>query len=122
MTEVRVHAGAYFAHDLASAMPLVATGRYTPIPGEDLWERAARALLKVEPPGPYPHADALTIFVRDDGRLTMRFDIETSEGAARATFVRKDGVPVAKHAPIRVDADDDVVAVARKLFAAGLPQ
>jgi predicted regulator of Ras-like GTPase activity (Roadblock/LC7/MglB family) len=52
----------------------------------------------------------------------MRFDIEISEGAARATFVRKDGVPAAEHAPIRVDADDDVVAVARKLFAAGLPQ
>lgn len=121
MTEVRVHGGAYLAHDLAAAMPLVATGRYTPIPGEDLWERAARALLKVEPPGPYPHADALTIFVRDDGRLTMRFDIEIKDGAARATFVRE-GVAFATHSPIPIDADDDVVAIARKLFAAGLPQ
>ncbi|SAK49301.1 hypothetical protein AWB80_01329 [Caballeronia pedi] len=121
MTEVCVHGGAYLAHDLAAAMPRVGTGRYTPTPGEDLWERAARALLKVEPPGPYPHADVLTVFVCDDGRLTMRFDIEIKDGAARAVFVR-DGVPFADHAPFPVDVDDDVVAVARKLFGAGLPQ
>lgn len=121
MTEVRVHAGGYLVHDLAAAMPLAAIGTYHAIPGQNLWERAARALLAVEPSGPYPRADALTVFVIDDGRLTMRFDIEIKDGALSATFVRGQQ-PFVKHAPIRVDSGDDVVAVARKLFAAGLPQ
>jgi hypothetical protein len=102
-------------------MPLIATGSYTPIPGENLWERAARALLKVEPPGPYPHADALTVFVRDGGRLTMRFDIDIINGEAKATFVRE-GMRSINHSPVPINAVDDIVAVARKLFAAGLPQ
>jgi hypothetical protein len=121
MTEVRVHAGLFLAHDVADAMPLVAVGTYHAIPGEQMWERAARALLSVKPDGPYPRADALTVFVLDDGRLTMRFDIDIGDGAARATFVRGER-PIAKHAPVPVDSGDDVVAVARKLFAAGLPQ
>ena len=120
-TIVRVHAGAYLAHDLISAMPLVCTGKYTGIPGEYLWERIARALQHVEPEGPYPQSDVLTIFVYSGAHLAMRCDIVVAKRGAVATIVH-DGVPRWRHAPIHVDECKDVVDIARRVFWAGLPQ
>jgi len=76
-------------------MPRVVVGTYDAISGEQLRERAARTLLTVELAGPYPRAGTLTVFVTDDGRLTMRFDIEITNGAARVTFMRGQQ-PIAK--------------------------
>lgn len=121
LTTVSVHAGAYLAHDLASAMPLVCTSVRQSVPGETLWERTALALQRVQPAGPYPKCDALTVFVRDNGFLVARFDVNVTWRGAVATLVVSD-IPRIKHAPIPVMDGDDVVAVARKIFAAGLPQ
>lgn len=118
-TTVVVHAGAYLAHDLASAMPLVCTGEYVGIPGEYHWERIARALQHVQPDGPYPRSDAATVFVYSGKKLAMRCDVELTERGAVATIVR-DGLPKWRHAPIPVDEGADVVAVARRVFWAGL--
>lgn len=122
-TAVSVHVGTYLAHDLMSAMPLVCTGEYKGLPGEYMWERTAQALQRVQPDGPYPHADALTILVRaaENQALSFRCDVVVVNGAAIATIVCK-GVPQWRHAPIPVDENDDAVAIARKVFAAGLPQ
>lgn len=122
LTTVSVHAGAYLAHDLLSAMPLVCTGTYTGIPGEYMWERTARALQQARPDGPYPRCDALTIFVHahESESLNFRCDVVVVRGTAVATIVR-DGVPRWKHAPIPIDEDDNVVGIARTVFAAGLP-
>jgi hypothetical protein len=121
LTTVSVHAGAYLAHDLASAMPHVCTGARLSILGEKLWERTALALQRVQPAGPYPTCNALTVLVRDNGRLTARFDVNVTWRGAVATIVVCD-IPRIKHAPIPVMDGDDVVAVVRKIFAAGLPQ
>jgi hypothetical protein len=121
-TTVRLHAGMYLAHDLMSAMPLVCTGTYVGIPGELMWERTAQALQHVQPDRPYPHADAFTIFVRahESTALCFRCDIVVDGGTAVATIVHN-GVPSWRHAPIAIDEGDDVVAIARRFFAAGLP-
>lgn len=119
-TTVSVHAGAYLAHDLLSAMPLVCTGKCAGIRGEYLWERIARALQHVQPEGPYPCADAITIFVRSGALLAMRCDVELTELGIVATIVGG-GLPKWRHAPIPVDTGDDVLTIARKVFAAGLP-
>jgi hypothetical protein len=58
------------------------------------------------------------IFARDGSVLAARFDIEVTKRDAEATIVVK-GLPRWKHAPISVEKGDDVLAVARKLFAAG---
>ncbi len=121
LTTVSVHAGVFLAHDLASAMPLVCTGTRFSIPGEQLWGRTALALQHVQPDGPYPRSEVITIFARDNGKLVMRFDVEVVEGVAMATFVRN-GIPLIRHAPIPVNMGDDVLTIARKLFGAGLPQ
>jgi len=121
LTTVSVHAGAYLAHDLASAMPHVCTGARLSVLGEKLWERTALALQRVQPAGPYPKCDALTVFVCDNGFLVARFDVNVTWRGAVATLVVSD-IPRIKHAPIPVMDGADVVAVARKIFAAGLPQ
>ncbi|MFL9964648.1 hypothetical protein PQR02_27000 [Paraburkholderia sediminicola] len=121
LTAVSVHAGAYQAHDLLSAMPLVCTGTRMGVLGETLWERTARALQNVQPAGPYPQSDALTVFVRDNCVLTARFDVSLTLRGAIAWIVVGD-VPRFKIAPIPVNDCDDAVVVARKIFAAGLPQ
>jgi len=118
-TTVCVHAGVYLAHDLSSALPLVCIGRYAAMPGELLWERIAQALQRIESSGPYPRSDALTIFARDDGLLTARFDVVITARGAEATIVTN-AVPGWKFAPIVVDNGDDVLAIARKMFAVGL--
>jgi hypothetical protein len=120
LTTVLVHAGAYQAHDLLSAMPLVCTGTRLGVLGETLWERTARALQHVQPDGPYPRSDVLTVFVLDDGRLTTRFDVSVTWRGAIAWIV-VDNIPRIKHAPISVGYGDDLVTVARKIFSAGLP-
>lgn len=51
----------------------------------------------------------------------MRFDVVIVRGTAIATFVRN-GMPLIRHAPMPVDLNDDVLTIARKIFAAGLPQ
>ncbi|MGF6809526.1 hypothetical protein OKW30_004652 [Paraburkholderia sp. Clong3] len=61
------------------------------------------------------------MFVSDDGRLTARFDVNVPWRGAIAWIV-VDNVPRIKHAPIPVGYGDDVVAVARNIFWAGLPQ
>jgi hypothetical protein len=121
LANVLVHAGFYLAHDLLPAMPFICRGVRKSILGETLWERIARALQNVQPAGPYPKCDVLTVFVLDNDALTARFDIEVTSRGAEASIVIGD-VPRIKHAPICVDADDDVVEIARKIFAAGLPQ
>ena len=121
LTTVSVHAGAYLAHDLLSAMPLVCTGTRMGIPGETLWERTARALQHVQPDGSYPRSDVLTVFVFDDKRLPTRVDVSVTWRGAIAWIV-VGNVPRIKHAPIPVNDGDDVVAVARKIVAAGWPQ
>lgn len=118
LTTVLVHAGSYLAHDLMSAMPLVCRGVRMSILGETLWERTALALQNVHPSGPYPGCDALTVFVFDYGRPATRFDVNVTWRGAIAWIV-VGNVPRIKHAPIPVDDGDDVVAVARKIFAAG---
>ncbi|MFL9955478.1 hypothetical protein PQR65_19025 [Paraburkholderia nemoris] len=120
LTPVSVHAGAYLAHDLLSAMPLVCTGTRMGVLGETLWERTARALQHVQPDGPYPRSDVLTVFVLDDGRLTTRFDVNVTRRGAIAWIV-VGNIPRIVHAPIPVEYGDDVVTVARKVFSAGLP-
>ncbi|MEM5299907.1 hypothetical protein VSR82_37260 [Burkholderia sp. JPY481] len=119
-TTVYVHAGRYLAHDLASAMPLVCVGRYIAIAGELGWERIARALQHVESGGPYPICDALTIFVRESGVLTTRFDVVMTTRGAETTIVIS-GLPRWTLVPVCVEEGDDVLTVARKLFAVGLP-
>ena len=61
------------------------------------------------------------MFVSDDGRLTARFDVNVHV-AWRDCGVVVDNVPRIKHVAIPVDCGDDIVAVARKIFAVGLPQ
>ncbi|MGF6774917.1 hypothetical protein [Paraburkholderia sp. GAS334] len=89
--------------------------------GETLWERIALALQNLQPAGPYPQSDALTVFVRDNRVLTARFDVSVTWRGAIAWIV-VGNIPRIKHAPIPVDYGDDVVTVARKIFSAGLPQ
>jgi hypothetical protein len=100
-------------------MPLVCTGTYRGVLGEYPRERIAHALQHVEPVGPYQRADALALFVYNG--TAMRCDVVVENGAAVATIARKGG-PQRRHAPIPVDDDADVVAIARMVFAAGLPQ
>ncbi|MGF6837898.1 hypothetical protein QF001_001765 [Paraburkholderia youngii] len=123
LTTVSVHAGAYLAHDLLSAMPLVCQGTHVGILGEFMWERTARALQHVRPGGPYPRCDALTLFVHahESETLGFRCDIIVVCGSAIATIVRN-GVPRWRHAPIDIDKGDNVVSIARRVFAAGLPE
>jgi hypothetical protein len=87
-----------------------------------MWERVALALQHVRPEGPYPKCEALTIFARADEAETLNFrcDVVVQGGAAIATIVRN-CVPQWRHAPISIAENDDVVAIARKIFAAGLP-
>lgn len=120
LTSVSVHAGSYLAYDFMSAMPLVCRGVRMSVLGETLWLRTALALQSVQPDGPYARSAVLTVFVLDDGRLTIRFDVNVTWRGAIAWIVVGD-IPRIKHVPIPVDDGDDVVVVARRIFAAGLP-
>ncbi|MFL9906878.1 hypothetical protein [Paraburkholderia sp. RL17-337-BIB-A] len=121
LTAVSVHAGAYMAHELTSAMPLVCTGTHRSVLGETLWERTALALRDVVPAGPYLSADVATIFVRGSDGLVVRFDVARTERGWEVSIVQG-GLPRWAHAPFPVETGEDVVAVARKIFAAGLPE
>ncbi len=65
----------------------------------------------------------MTIFVRTHESETpgFRCDVVVVRGMAVATIVRN-GIPKWRHAPIPIDEDNDVVSIARRVFAAGLPE
>jgi len=118
-TTVTLHVGQYLKHGLQS--PPVCKGSVEPqFVGETFWERAARALKHVHQIGPYPRSDVLTIFVRTGVTLDARLDVVLTRRGAAIGVVRGDSR--FDLAPVHVDSDDDVVAIARKIFAFALPQ